>query len=293
MSEPRLLLCTDMDRTIIPNGAHVESQDARKQFSEFCLQPQVVLVYVTGRHQELVTEALIEYSLPVPDYAITDVGTRIYRLKDERWLELSTWVEEIDKDWNGKGHQQLKELFSDIPELRLQEPGKQNTHKLSYYVSLSVKQENILSIMDKRLEEQGVQASLVWSIDEQKGIGLLDVLPRNATKLHAIDFLRQQLDFSLDEIIFAGDSGNDLPVLESPIPSVLVANATKEVREAALKQAGINGNLPALYFATGQNTNMNGNYSAGVLEGVYHFAPSFRKQLERNGFCPEPQVPLK
>lgn len=286
MSEPRLLLCTDMDRTIIPNGEQLESQYARKRFYEFCLQPQIVLVYVTGRHKELVTDALIEFGLPVPDYAITDVGTRIYRINDSHWLELAEWVDEIDKDWNGKDHQQLKELFSDIVELQLQENSKQNTHKLSYYVSLSVREGDLMSIMAKRLEELSVQASLVWSIDEPEEVGLLDVLPRNATKLHAIEFLRQHLGYALDEVVFAGDSGNDLPVLESSIPSVLVANAAKNVREAAQYQAERHGNQHALYCATGNGTNMNGNYSAGVLEGICHFYPCFRKHLEQYGFCP-------
>ena len=32
--ESRLLLCTDMDRTIIPNGAQSEHSLARRQFNE-------------------------------------------------------------------------------------------------------------------------------------------------------------------------------------------------------------------------------------------------------------------
>ena len=110
----------------------------------------------------------------------------------------------------------------------------------------------------------------------------MDVLPENATKLHAIDFLRQQLGYSLDEVVFAGDSGNDLPVLASPIPSVLVANASPEVRATAQNLAA--NNKHALYLASGANTEMNGNYSAGVLEGVCHFVPAFRHQLIDSGF---------
>lgn len=284
MNEPRLLLCTDMDRTIIPNGVQSENPLARKQFSEFCKQHQVVLAYVTGRHQDLVEQAIRYYKLPVPDYAITDVGSKIYKINGHTWNELEAWEKEIDKDWQGKSHQQLKQMFSDIPDLKLQEHSKQNTHKLSYYVPVHAKLSDLLSIMQQRLDNCGVKASLVWSVDEPKAIGLLDVLPLNATKVHAIDFLRQQLGYSLNEVVFAGDSGNDLPVLESPIPSVLVANATEEVRTVAKRQAEKNGNLESLYLATGNNTRMNGNYSAGVLEGICHFAPSFRQLLQAVGF---------
>lgn len=241
-------------------------------------------MYVTGRHLQLVMDAIKEYELPMPDYAITDVGTKIYRIEGQQWHELHAWEEEVDRDWNGRGHGQLKMLFEDIPELQLQEKSKQNTHKLSYYVDLHVQEERLLSLIARRLDELGVRASLVWSIDEPKGMGLLDVLPRNATKLHAIDFLRQQLGYSLVEVVFAGDSGNDLPVLESLIPSVLVANASQEVKASAQRLAEMKGNSLSLYLATGSNNNMNGNYSAGVLEGVYHFQPDFRERLEQIGF---------
>ena len=127
----------------------------------------------------------------------------------------------------------------------------------------------------------------MWSIDEPAGIGLLDVLPGNASKLHAVDFLRQQLGFTLDEVLFAGDSGNDLAVLASAIPAVLVANAAPEVKDTAQKQAQDNGHASALYLASGRNSGMNGNYAAGILEGVWHFAPALREQLKQIGFCDE------
>lgn len=44
-----LLLCTDLDRTLLPNGSQPESEQARKKFHELVKQPQVTLVYVTVR----------------------------------------------------------------------------------------------------------------------------------------------------------------------------------------------------------------------------------------------------
>lgn len=286
MDETRLLLCTDMDRTIIPNGLQPEHPQARKWFAEFCSQPQITLVYVTGRHQKLVKEAIKNYHLPCPHYAITDVGTRIYRIVDQQWQPLQEWSDEIAKDWHGKSHQQLKQLFADIPALQLQESGKQNSHKLSYYVAQHVQHNDLLLMMKERLEAQKVEATLVWSMDEPKAIGLLDVLPRNATKLHAIHFLRQQLNYSLGDILFAGDSGNDLHVLSSEIPSVLVANATGDIRDMAQAQSQQHNTQPSLYLASGKNTPMNGNYAAGVLEGISYFLPAFRPLLTKMGaYC--------
>lgn len=281
MSEHRLLLCTDMDRTVIPNGEQPEHPDARKRFTNFCKYPEVTLVYVTGRHQELVQQAIKDYELPQPDFAITDVGTKVYKIIDDQWHELLNWEKEIAKDWNGKDHQQIKQLLSHIPYLTVQESSKQNTHKLSYYLPLQVDSDEVIAKMDACLKTENIAASLIWSIDEPNNTGLLDVLPRNATKLHAIEFLQQQLAYNQDEVVFAGDSGNDLPVLVSQIPSVLVANATNEIKQSAQLLAEQNGHLDTLYLASVNKLNMNGNYSAGVLEGVWHFVPEFRDKLQQ------------
>ena len=280
MTDFKLLLCTDMDRTIIPNGLQPESPGARKRFADFCQLPEVTLAYVTGRHLALVEKAIKNYSLPNPDFVISDVGTQIYQLKNKRWTNMPIWGEEIAKDWNGKNHAQLKQLFSHIRDLKIQEISKQNTYKLSYYLPLQVDQNAIIAEMQLLLEKENVKASLIWSIDEPKGLGLLDVLPQNATKLHAIDFLHEQLGFRLDEVIFAGDSGNDLPVLSSSIPSILVANATDDIKQTAIKQVIQNNCIDSLYIANSKALNMNGNYAAGVLEGVWHFAPELRNKLQ-------------
>lgn len=284
MSEARLLLCCDMDRTVIPNGAQVEHPAARKRLAQFCQQKQVVLVYVTGRHLQLVEEAIEQYTLPQPDYLITDVGTKIYQFGEHRWQAMQPWEEQIDKQWNGLDHQQLQTLLSVFSELELQEQSKQNTHKLSYYLPKETQQEPLLSKMLACLAAVGVQASLVWSMDEIADVCLLDVLPKHATKLDAINFLRRHLDYKPQELLFAGDSGNDLSVMASSVPSVLVANASSEVKEKALQMVQQNDNACSLYFASGLNSDMNGNYAAGIVEGVYYFHPEFHPQLRESGF---------
>ena len=276
---PRLLLCSDLDRTLLPNGFESESRGARSCFSRFAELPGVTLAYVTGRHRTLVELAISHYSLPTPAFAITDVGTKIYHLSKGHWSEVVEWAEQIDHDWHGHDHQQLRELLRDIPLLRLQEGSKQNRHKLSFYVPFHVDHHLLLKQMEALLVEAGVNASLVWSIDEPKGVGLLDVLPRNATKLHAVRFLQQQLGYGEEEVIFAGDSGNDLEVMASSIHSILVANASKEVKEAAILQVAAANHRDTLYIANGAALGMNGNYSAGVLEGIYHYAPAYREVI--------------
>lgn len=278
MSDPKLLLCTDMDRTVIPNGFQPEPADARKQFSAFCQRSDVKLAYVTGRHVALVKRAIKNYALPLPDYAITDVGTKIYHVANGTWQQMADWEAEIDQDWNGKTHSQLKQLLKSVSELRLQESSKQNTHKLSYYLPLYLDKDSKIAQVEALLTEAGVNASVLWSVDEPKNIGLMDILPKHATKLHAIEFLQAKLGYALSDVVFAGDSGNDLPVLTSRIQSVLVDNASAEIKQAALQLSQHNGHSSALYLAHSDAQDNNGNYAAGVLQGVAHFAPQFRHQ---------------
>jgi len=268
-----LLLCTDLDRTLLPNGAQPESPMARRRFQALAARPQVTLVYVTGRDRQRVERAIVNYRLPSPHFVISDVGTNIYDLRQGGWQVWQRWVEEIAPDWDGFDHQRLSRLLSGFTELRLQEFSKQNTFKLSYYVPLHVDRINLGQRLSECLQENQVNASLIWSVDEPAGVGLLDVLPRRATKLHALGFLQNFLGIPLNQTLFAGDSGNDLPVLASAIPSVLVANAMPSVAKEARAAARAAGNDEALYLASGGFLDMNGNYSAGILEGVAHFHP--------------------
>ncbi|UCB55731.1 MAG: HAD-IIB family hydrolase [Thiotrichales bacterium] len=277
----KLLLCTDLDRTLLPNGPEPESAEARDRFSQLATEAGVVLVYVTGRDQALVMDAIEEYQLPQPDFVIADVGSTIYQIKQAEWHGWDNWEQEIAGDWQGRSHDEVHALFAELPSLTLQEQAKQKRYKLSYYVPLEADHQTLMSNMHTVLLDHHISANLIWSIDELADTGLLDVLPASASKRHAIEYLMQQLDFGLSNTIFAGDSGNDMAVLTSPIRSVLVANASDEVRHEARQMVLHMGQNETLYFASGGFLEMNGNYSAGILEGVVHFMPEVQQVLEQ------------
>lgn len=286
--DKRILICADLDRTLLPNGREAESPGARERFSKFVSRKEIALVYVTGRHQALVAEAIDRYALPLPDYVIGDVGTTLYPLSSKNrsqknWVPWVPWEQEIAPDWGSHTHDSLKRLLEDLPDWRLQENAKQNRFKLSYYVSINADRADrpkLIEIVRKRLSACGVKASVIWSVDASAGLGLLDILPARATKYHAIDFLMKHWGFSIEKTIFSGDSGNDLEVLASPIRAVLVANSTAEVQEQARQSAQKNDTSNALYFAKGGFMGMNGHYSAGVLEGIAHYLPETREWMK-------------
>jgi HAD superfamily hydrolase (TIGR01484 family) len=267
-----ILLATDLDRTLLPNGSEPESPLARTRFRQLVERPQVRLVYVTGRHRELVEAAIEAYELPRPDFVIADVGTSVHEVHADAWQPVADWRRLIARDWNGRSREDLTALIGTVAGLRLQEAGKQGVCKLSYYAAPMRDPGALLERLRQPLEAAGVRASLVWSVDETTATGLLDILPASAGKYPALDYLRAKLGIPLARTVFAGDSGNDMAVLVSGIPSVLVANAQATVRAEAAARA----DAASLYLARGGLFGMNGNYSAGILEGVAHFLPATR-----------------
>jgi hypothetical protein len=281
MMSEQYLICTDLDRTLIPNGPQPEPAGARRLFAALTARPEVTLAYVSGRHRALIEDAIVNYRLPTPDFVIGDVGTTLYRVGQElAWTQLDDWEDQIARDWSGHTHGELRALLRDIPVLRLQERSKQSRLKLSFYLPLYQEIDELAAIIRARLEPLGVRTRLVWSVDDVADIGLLDVLPASASKLHAIEALALAQGCTPDQTVFCGDSGNDLDVLVSRIPAVLVANSRTDVQELALELAAEAGNLPRLYIAQGGFLGMSGNYAGGMLEGIAHFHPRIGEWLQ-------------
>jgi hypothetical protein len=49
-----ILLCSDMDRTILPNGDQEESPGVRAVFRLLVERPEIQLAYVSGRDKNLI-----------------------------------------------------------------------------------------------------------------------------------------------------------------------------------------------------------------------------------------------
>lgn len=266
------LLCTDLDRTLLPNGAAAETPGTRQQLANYLQQHQVQLAFVSGRDHRLVQQAIADYQLPTPDFVIADVGTTLYHCHGEQWAPVAEWHERIGPDWRFAHGQDLLAVVADIPGLQCQEPAKQGRYKLSFYTPLHWDQGRHHAEMQRRFQRQHWQVTLVYSVDEARQCGLLDVIPARAGKLAAIRFLLNQLQISDHEMLFAGDSGNDLDVLCSGLPAVLVANAAADIQAQARREAQAAGHGSRLYLAHGAVGN--GHYAAGILEGIQHFFPA-------------------
>jgi len=271
-----ILLCCDLDRTVLPNGDANESPGVRDLFAQVIKEAGLTLAYVSGRDLTLLQQAIHDYQIPTPDYAIGDVGTTLYHVANDSWQPQTEWADHIGEDWQQRHANSLQHYLDDMHELNLQEPEKQNIHKLSYYVSLDLPERGVIDSIQQRLDAHQIKANIIYSIDEIAETGLVDILPQRASKYHAIEFLIEHLAMDKLDTMFAGDSGNDLPVLISDIPAVVVNNALTSIKTTAQRLADKQGLAQQLYLARGGFYGLNGNYCAGVLEGLVHFHPELR-----------------
>lgn len=275
----KILLASDLDRTLIPNGAHPESQGARQVFACVAGHEEFSLCYVSGRSRELMAEAINRWHLPVPHWAITDVGATLWQAQGASWRRVLAWEEDIALDWRGAEGGEIVCLLSQVPGLRPQEERQQGRLKASFYVDPEA--EDVVKTIHALLHPRGIRAEVILSFDAAAGVGLADVLPRRANKRHALEFLCQHLGFPKERVVFFGDSGNDLAVFKSDFYSVVVANADEDIKEEARLAAGVSPEPKTPYIAQGGFLGMNGCYAAGVLEGLAAFFPETQGIAER------------
>lgn len=268
----KYLLVTDMDGTIIP-GDGTDPEDVRK-LPQLLKDNGVILAYVTGRHLELVLEAIKEHKLPNPDFIVGDVGTTVYYQEDAAKSgdasDSSTWTKDIDwrntiaEDWKGLTRTDIAALLLPISYLEEQEPERLTEFKQSYYTPLSNNEKDIVADIGAILKREQIKAQVVYSIDTKKHIGLVDILPENTAKDSAVRYLQQKLKIQFDDVMYAGDSGNDILPFSAGYKSVIVDNAIEPVKEEVRRIAKEKDIANRIYFAKKGCT-------SGVIEGAYHF----------------------
>ncbi|MEM9399921.1 MAG: HAD-IIB family hydrolase [Verrucomicrobiota bacterium] len=266
-----MILATDLDRTLFPNG--MQPADASMPLlKQLVIKHAIEVIYVTGRHIKQIQQGIEEYNPPLPTFAITDVGTRIYKYQSGTFSEDEGYVGRIKNLSPGWDFEMFKKKLSTISHLQLQPEDRQNQFKLSYFVDdLKAATETIARVR-RQLNECCSCFDITYSVDETAQQGLLDVLPSRANKMEGIEYLREKEGIALDDILYAGDSGNDISALTHGYKAVLVANAIDEVRQETIRIAQENKTLEQVYFAKGDDAlKLNGCYHSGIIEALFHF----------------------
>ena len=262
------ILATDLDRTLLPNGSWEPDKDAISRFNKLTEGNDIIVVYVTGRNLALTENAINEYGVRYPDILCGDVGTTIRKYENGKWKFDKGWVEHVKKGspkWDASA---IKKSIIEVNGLKEQEPEHQNQFKQSYYVDTD-KKESIFNIIKSRVNGKFDEV-IIYSFDPENGKGLLDILPDSATKQTALEYVAKSYNTKKEEVVFCGDSGNDILPLTAGFSGVLVKNADAQLVENVKKAMNKNPSIK-VYFAKGNFKGLNGYYSSGVIEGAYHY----------------------
>jgi sucrose-6F-phosphate phosphohydrolase len=262
------ILATDLDRTLLPNGSWQADPQAIPMFNELTRSNDVLVVYVTGRNLALTEAAIREYGVRHPDILCGDVGTTIRKYRDGQWQLDHGWEDVVHRASPRWDATQVRDAVANIPGMREQESEHLNQFKQSYYVDHD-RREAVLAAVDERVAGRFDEVA-VYSFDSQDGKGLLDFLPASATKQTALEYVAAEFGQPQEDVVFCGDSGNDIFPLTAGFAGVLVRNADEQLVEKVQHAAAQNPRLQ-VFHARGDFRGLSGYYTSGVIEGCYHY----------------------
>ena len=231
--QPALLAC-DIDHTLTGCMAGADA------FARWRHGSAMHFVVATGRSFAEARAVLAHWHLPEPDAFITDVGTRIM-LAGARgeWRACDAYASALDTGWD------LPAVRAALGPLAIapQPEATAGPHKLSFFGTAMDAQ----AIRDT-LAAAGLAARVIFSHGR-----LIDVLAPAGGKAAAIAAYADRVGLTLADCVAAGDSGNDLDMLDACGAAIVVGNASDELATLAPR--------PGLYRAER-------HHAAGVLEGL-------------------------
>jgi sucrose-6F-phosphate phosphohydrolase len=262
------ILATDLDRTLLPNGSWPADPGAIDLFNQLTERHGVLVVYVTGRNLNLAESAIREYGIRHPHVLIGDVGTSIRKFEQGAWRPDLGWEEHVKRTSPRWDAEAIRRAVAGMDGLVEQEREHCGPFKQSYYVDHD-RNRAILEAVDERVKGRFDEV-IIYSFDSQTGNGLLDFLPQSATKQTALEFVAEELETDKAEVVFCGDSGNDVFPLTAGFSGVMVRNADEQLVSNVRRAVEANPEL-RVYHARGGFKGLNGYYTSGVIEGAYHY----------------------
>jgi len=257
------ILATDLDGTLIPLDDHERNQKDLDRLRTLFEEYDSEVAFVTGRHLESVLEAIEKHSLPTPDWILSDVGTSIYHHENGQFTPQQKYQQHLSEIVESMPMAELDEAISKLDALTRQEQEKQGPFKLSYYTDASRLKETVAQV-DEKLREHNAPYSMIHSVDPFNGDGLIDLLPSEVSKAHALRWWASFLGKDLEQIIYSGDSGNDMAAFTSGFRTIVVGNASRDIAHQVQRSHQISGWTGRLCLAEKPAT-------SGVLEGCYWF----------------------
>lgn len=260
---PPGVLATDLDGTLIPLPNSPEQSLALRALQIASEDHHFRIVFCTGRHFESVLDAIDEFQLPRPEWIICDVGTSIYHRLQTDYTSYAPYSEHLRVKISDNSNTDVMSMLHGLPGLCMQEEAHQQEFKISFECE-SERTDELVGRIAKLLLDFKFPYEAHGSVDPFLDCGLIDLLPTGVSKAYALNWLSTHADFRPDEVIYAGDSGNDYLALTSGFRAIVVANASKGLAAKVKKTLQRKKMESRLYLAKEKAT-------SGVLEGCRYF----------------------
>jgi len=208
------MIVSDIDHTLLGDEAGLSKFVAMIEN----IDNNICFAVATGRTIESAYKILEKNGIPYPNIIISSVGSEIYYNFQGKLIYSKGWHAHLDNQWN---RNKIVKLLSRFKHLKYQEKENQREFKISYYTS------EIPGYVDKInnvLIGNKIKADVIFSHGQY-----LDVLPYRASKGKAIRYLAYRWNIPFENILVAGDSGNDIEMLKGELLGVVVANYSKEL----------------------------------------------------------------
>jgi sucrose-6F-phosphate phosphohydrolase len=233
----RLLFASDVDDTLLGNNDTLAELSGALETA----RGHLILAYNSSRPCASLRKSIAEETkLPQPDYLIGALGTEIQHFASGETFP--SHVRQLEKGWDRK---RVAEVMNGLGF-----SAHANEYQTSFKVSYDVLGASQHQQAIEELEKTGLNIKVIYS-----GSKNLDVIPANAGKGKAVDFLRVMKSLRAEQVIVAGDSANDREMFLYSFKGIVVANA-----DTSLKT--LSGDH--IYHA-------GKSYAAGVLEGLRHW----------------------
>ena len=234
------LIIADIDNTL--TGDDEAMHEFFKLISE--ADDNIGFGIATGRRFEDVNKLMEELEIPNPEVLITSVGCRIYYGKNYT-LDRS-WEKHINFRWEPD---KIRSVMAEIEGVDLQDTVEQGKFKISYQLDTDVAPK--LQEIKRILRENKIRAKCVFSLGM-----FLDIIPSRAGSGNSIRHMAFKWGFPLENILVAGDSGNDEGMLAGNTLGVVVGNYSPELEKLRKH--------PRVYFAEA-------HHAAGMIEGIQYY----------------------
>lgn len=248
---PQWVLASDIDNTLTGDEAALQSLSRRLEALRDA--GQLFLILSTGRRLVQVLDGFSGESLPQADAIISQVGTEIYLPPYvETMPPLAEWENQLRSTFS---RDRALSFLQSIEGVEMQ-PAHYNTSlKVSAFLHQAPDPHAAARAIRRRIEE--AEEADVYQVVWSSGMHL-DIIPAGAGKGKAILFLLDHLQLEPQQVIVAGDSGNDRAMFDTFPHGIVVANAQPELKALAKEER------PGCYFASQPS-------AAGVAEGLRHF----------------------